>query len=426
MQPKHPLDDEAALALIQWLIERGTGGASETDLLAHLCERLVAAGIPLLRVVVAADLLHPTLDAQGFRWQRGGTIATEQYYRLGQREIEEQWLHSPFAYMLDRSVKSLRRRLDQGYELGEFPILDRLKAEGATDYLAFMVPVGDTLRLGDTAGLAGSWTIDRPGGYYPEELAFLDRIVPALALAFHALAMAETARTLLRTYLGVDAADRVLKGNIVRGRAETIQAVIWYSDLAGFTRIADTTEQESVLELLNEYAERLVDIIEAQGGHVLKFIGDGILAIFPGEDREKACADALDAVLAAEAAVAALNEGRRGRGATTTDFYVCLHAGDVLYGNFGGRSRLDFTVLGPAVNEASRMSALCRSLEQRVVTSAGFAEAAGERRSQLVSLGRYALRGVARPQELFTIDRTAPAPGPSILHTGEQPSRPSG
>ena len=228
--------------------------------------------------------------------------------------------------------------------------------------------------------------------------------MPELTLAFMLLTINRTARTLLQTYLGSDAAERVLAGNIVRGRAEPIRAVVWFSDLVGYTRISDSLGADGVLALLNDYAEAQVEEIETHGGHVLKFMGDGILAIFPDADTTLACKQALDAAAKLRHRIAALNVQRKATGLPVTDTHLALHVGELLYGNVGSRRRLDFTVLGSAVNEASRIEALCNSLDQPVIVSWAFAEAAGESRKLLVSLGRYAMKGIARPQELFTLD----------------------
>jgi adenylate cyclase len=253
-------------------------------------------------------------------------------------------------------------------------------------------------------GLVISYQTDREGGFEEAELGLLRRLTRSFALACKALASVHTGRWLLETYLGADPSRRVLDGAIVRGKAEPVEAVLWYSDLQGFTRIADTAPRDQVLELLNRYADCLVSTIGAHGGEVLKFIGDGILAMFPlGEDHP--CGRALDAAEAALRNIDELNGRRRGEGLPWTDVHLALHVGEVLYGNIGSRERLDFTVVGPAVNEVARIEAMCRSLDQRVVTSSAFAAAAaGDARSRLVSLGRYALRGVRRPEELFTID----------------------
>jgi adenylate cyclase len=206
----------------------------------------------------------------------------------------------------------------------------------------------------------------------------------------------------METYLGRDAARRVLSGRIVRGIAERIDAVVWFSDLRGFTRITDASP-DLVIPLLNDYADAIVSAIQEQGGDVVKLIGDGVLAIFTAEDRARACNAALSAAVAARRDVAALKKRRAAEGKPVTDMYLGLHVGEVFYGNVGSRERLDFTVVGPAVNEASRIAAMCRSADQPVLISAAFADV-GDIRRRLVSVGRYALRGVSHAQELFTLD----------------------
>ena len=209
-------------------------------------------------------------------------------------------------------------------------------------------------------------------------------------------------RTLMETYLGRDAGQRVLRGRIVRGIAERIDAVVWFSDLRGFTRITDT-EPEQVISLLNDYSDVIVSTIQEHGGDVLKLIGDGTLAIFTAETRPQACSAALAAAIAARQGVAELNKRRSAQEKPVTDMYLGLHVGEVFFGNVGSRERLDFTVLGPAVNEASRIAAMCRSVDQPILLSAAFADV-GEMKHRLLSVGRYALRGVSRPREVFTID----------------------
>ena len=208
--------------------------------------------------------------------------------------------------------------------------------------------------------------------------------------------------TLMQTYLGRDAGRRVLSGRIMRGVADRIDTVLWFSDLRGFTRITDMTPKQ-IIPLLNDYADVIVSAIHEQGGDVLKFMGDGVLAIFTADDRTRACNAALAAAVAARRGVAELNQRRTAAGLPITDMYLGLHVGEVLYGNVGSTERLDFTVVGPAVNEVSRIAAMCRSAEQPMLVSAAFAEI-GSNRGRLVSVGRYALRGVSGAQELFTLD----------------------
>jgi adenylate cyclase len=191
----------------------------------------------------------------------------------------------------------------------------------------------------------------------------------------------------------------------VRGIAERMDAVVWFSDLRGFTRITDTAPEHAI-PLLNDYSDAIVSAIHEHGGDALKLIGDGTLAIFTAEDRKHACGAALAAAVAARKAIEELNRRRVADGKPATDMYLGLHVGEVFYGNVGSRERLDFTVIGPAVNEASRIAAMCRSVDQPVLMSSAFAAVGGIKR-RLVSVGRYALRGVAHPQELFTLDPDA-------------------
>jgi len=413
MSPEtHGTDDLHRLEhdLLRWLVQRGLEAHNEAEVLDGLCARLVAGGVPIWRAATGLDLLHPLIDARGCRWLRGEGILKEDYGRRPGNALDDdpEWRASPFYHLLFASnAPELRRRLEAGYRVGEFPLLDALRDQGATDYVAFSI--GHGARFGRVSGLLCSFQTDRPGGFLERELDLLRALVPALALAFKSITAVETTRTLATTYLGADAAARVLDGAIARGMTETVRAVLWYSDLEGFTRIADTVAGPALLALLNEYAETVVTSVHAYGGQVLKFIGDGILAMFPlrGDAAAAPCARALDAAQATLSGVDALLRERARTDRLATDVHVALHVGEVLYGNIGSPDRLDFTVVGPAVNEVSRIEALCRSLEQRVIVSSAFAAEAGPARGRLVSLGRYALKGVRRPEELFTLDPDA-------------------
>jgi adenylate cyclase len=398
-------EERAKREIGEWIVSATLAGTNEVAILTGIGERLNAAGVSLVRVSVATDLLDPTFDGRGVRWLRDEGGVEETFERNDEGTIvSEDFPQSPFGFLLRSGQPTLRRRLDSTYRRGEFQMLDKFQDHGATDYLAFSVRVGETIRLGVGEGITASWTTDAPDGFRGTQVELLAGIMPALTLAFMLRTTHRDARTLLTTYLGRHAADRVLAGNIVRGRAEPIRAVVWFSDLVGFTRISDNASADQVLALLNDYAQAQVEEIEAHGGHVLKFIGDGILAIFPDDDTTIACARALDAAAKMRQRIAALNVRRAASDLPVTDTHLALHAGELLYGNLGGPRRLDFTVLGSAVNEAARIEALCASLDQTVVVSWAFAEAAGEARSRLVSLGRYAMKGIARPQELFTLD----------------------
>jgi len=387
-----------------WIVHAAVAGDGEAEILAGVCDRLNAAGLSLVRASLACALFDPMFDARAVRWirQRGGYEET--FPRDNQDWSAENWDRSPFRALIESGERVLRRRLDATYVQGEFPLLDRFQREGATDYVALIWAVGKGVLLGGGEGLAASWSTDAPAGFTEAQIELLSHLLPALTLVMMFRTNIQGARTLITTYLGSDAAQRVLAGNIVRGRADPIRAVVWHSDLVGYTRISDHESAATVLALLNDYAEAQVEQIEAHGGHVLKFIGDGILAIFPQDDTALACRSALDAAVGLRDRIAALNQRRSAAGLPVTDTHIALHLGELLYGNLGSARRLDFTVLGPAVNEAARIEALCGSLEQPIIVSSAFAEAAGDARSRLVSLGRYAMKGVGRPQELFTVD----------------------
>jgi len=394
----------AAEDIVAWSVGVGLDGLDQGELVARYCDRLVAAGVPLWRASVGADTLHPLIASQGHRWLAGEGVREEFFRRARNPEGEKAWRESPWFWLIENGEGQMRRRLARGEGTNEFPLLAGLAAQGATDYWARIVAFGDGNNLGAVHGLASSWTTREAAGFAEPDLALINATLPAFALAFKASIAAGTARTLATTYLGRDAAERILRGEIDRGQVKTVPTVLWFSDLTGFTRIADTLPREQLIDLLNAYADCLVGVVHDHQGEVLKFMGDGILAVFNGAKGD-ACGRALDAAQAARSAIARRNRERSAAGLPVTAFTLALHEGEVLSGNVGSQERLDFTVIGPAVNELSRIQAMSRSLDQPVLVSASFAAACGDQRERLVSLGRYALRGVGRPQELFTLDR---------------------
>jgi adenylate cyclase len=400
---------DAAEEIVAWTVNAGLEGLDQAELIAGYCERLVLAGVPLWRASIGADTLHPLIVAQGHRWLAGEGVEEEYYARESNPEADREWRESPWYQMVTSGELHMRRRLAAGEGSNEFPILAGLAAQGGTDYWSRIVPFGKRRTIGETRGLATSWTTRDAGGFADSDLDLIDATLSAFALSFKATMAIDTAGVLVATYLGQDAAARILRGEIDRGQVKTVTTVLWFSDLVGFTRIADTLPREQLLELLNAYADCLVGVVHAHGGEVLKFMGDGILAVFSG-DEGHACARALNAAAAARSAIARLNRERAAAGLAVTGFTLALHEGEVLSGNVGSQERLDFTVIGPAVNEVSRIQALSRSLDQPILISASFAACCGQERARLVSVGRYALRGVGRPQELFTLDLSEPEP----------------
>jgi adenylate cyclase len=407
--------NEAVFAeLSEWLTQAGLAGTSETDIVSGFCDRCVAGGLPLARALLFIDTLHPVHEGRLFRWGYGpGESPLLEYGRTSPdalaasgsqpRDVEaaQRWRDSPHYKMLQTGDSFLRRRVNAATK-DEFPVLSDFLAAGITDYVAIINRFAPQGIIGEMDGVYSSWATRVPDGFSDGQVAALERIAPYLALALKSVSLARMTATLMETYLGRDAGRRVLGGRIVRGIAERIDAVVWFSDLRGFTRITDTTPEQAI-PLLNDYSDAIVSAIHEHGGDVLKLIGDGTLAIFTAEDRAHACDAALSAAIAARARVDELNGRREAEGKPKTHMYLGLHVGEVFYGNVGSRERLDFTVIGPAVNEASRIAAMCRSVDQPVLMSSAFADVGGINR-RLVSVGRYALRGVAHPQELFTLD----------------------
>jgi adenylate cyclase len=402
--------------LLAWLTQAGLAGTPETDIISVFCERCVAAGIPLSRAHVAIDTLHPVHEGRLFRWGYPNEPLVHEYGRTSLEGLDvsgavsldaqatDVWRRGPFYNMLQTGASLLRRRLNAATK-DEFSMLADWLVAGMTDYVAITTRFAEKGVIGEMDAVYSSWGTKASEGFNDSQIATLEHLVPHLALAIKSVSLTHMTRTLMETYLGRDAGQRVLSGRIVRGVAERIDAVVWFSDLRGFTHITDTTP-EQVIPLLNDYSDVIVSAIHEHGGDVLKLVGDGTLAIFTAEDRTHACTAALSAAIAARAGIATLNKRREANGKPVTDMYLGLHVGEVFYGNVGSRERLDFTVIGPAVNEVSRIAAMCRSIDQPALMSSAFANVDAVKR-RLVSVGRYALRGVSHPQELFTFDPDA-------------------
>jgi adenylate cyclase len=310
--------------LCAWLTEAGLAGVAESDILVGFCERCVAAGIPIDRTQVFIDTLHPVHEGRLFRWHPDEAPMVE-YGRTNPEVIAvsasaydltavENWVGSPFYRMLQTGESLLRRRLDAA-SADDFAVLPALVAAGMTDYIAMITRFADEGIIGEMDGVYSSWATRLREGFDDRHIAALARVVPFLAIAIKSVSLVRMTRTLMETYLGRDPGRRVLAGRIARGLAEEIDAVVWFSDLAGFTRITDTTP-EQVIPLLNDYSDAIVSAIHEHGGDVLKLIGDGTLAIFAAQDRAHACDAALTAALAARRKVAETKQQAGGRGQT--------------------------------------------------------------------------------------------------------------
>jgi adenylate cyclase len=380
-------------AVVDWLVEGAPPAKLPQDVLLHLCRRLVACGLPLYRVAVFVTTLHPNVAGRGFFWRenRDEVEVAEASFAMLQSGL---YLNNPIHLVLSGRTEVRRPICDGGCPM-DFPLLEDLRGEGVTDY--FAMPLEFT--HGEIH--ACSYTTRREGGFSEAEIAALRRIRPALARVAEIYALIRTARNLLDAYLGRQAGEKVLRGQIKRGDGQELHAVIWFCDLRNSTPLADSMSREAFLQLLNEYFECMLDPVLARGGEVLRFIGDAALAIFPaGQETAIACSRALEAAREAIARMAALNARRESFGAPPLGFGIGLHLGDVMYGNIGTPTRIEFTVIGAAANEAARIESLCKRLNTSLVVSE---QVVRHLPGSWKPLGRHALRGVGEPAALFTL-----------------------
>jgi adenylate cyclase len=376
--------------VIDWLIQGAPTARRAQDVLAELCDRLLACGLPLHRVAVFVTTLHPDVMGRRFLWRRGEEVEiSEAPYDMIQSDT---YRRSPVPIVFERG-EAIRRRIEDPDCLNDYAIVEELRAEGVTDYLIQPMPFTN----GEVHAI--SWTTQRPGGFSDADIAALEAVQLPLARLVEIYALRRIAITLLSTYVGRGAGERILQGRIRRGDIERIHAVILLSDLRDFTTLSDRMPGEAVIRLLNGYFDCLVPAIAAHGGEVLKFVGDGLLGIFPvADDPAAACHAALAAAADAGAALAQTNAERAESGEPRLRYGLALHVGDVLYGNIGSARRLDFTTIGPAVNLTARLETLARDLGRDLVASAAFAGYCPE---SLTSLGPFRLRGFREPQEVF-------------------------
>lgn len=398
-----------------WLLSAGLDDTAPENLVSDFCDRAVEAGLPIQRVFIGMATLHPLVRARGYTWQQGqGLVGNDAMPHRDPDDEPEAWSASPLRHMLSREVYEMRRRLVGPEAEFDFPVLKEFAEQGMTDWTAFAHSFGwafqNAHHITDRyagIGMISSFTTTRPQGFDDDHLTRLRRLVRLLALAIKAAMLTQLTRDLTASYIGGDAAQRVLNGAIRRGQAEKVEAVILYADLRGFTALADRLAIEPLVGTLNAYFDCLGPAIESRGGQVLKFLGDGLLASFQLSEAHNAaesCTAALEAAREALACVAALNIKRQDEGLPVLELDIALHMGTVMYGNVGTGTRLDFTLIGPAVNEAARLENLCGSLGRNLLASASFAGAAGEQ-AGLASLGRHALRGVAEPREVFGLQQ---------------------
>ncbi|HEX4411514.1 MAG TPA: adenylate/guanylate cyclase domain-containing protein [Xanthobacteraceae bacterium] len=379
-------------AIGAWLLgdaRRITSGLGAVDEYAW---RLCAAGIPLLRVSIHVGTLHPQYLGAALIWWRdtGRSILV-----MIKHEITDL---IPYEVNPVRRVReggeTLRRHLDVPDDQFDFEVLHELKERGGTDYLA--LPIGGV--YGPSSYMV-TYVADRPGGFTDAQIADLEKLNPRLSVLIDMHSQRHVAENVLKAYLGSHTGPRVLAGHIRRGTGEAVQAVLWSSDLRSFTRLSDHGPPDKVIAILDRAFDAQAHAISGHGGEILKFIGDGLLAIFPVDSEDaakKAAAGAMAAAAEALEAVHALDHELPGEPALK--MVIALHYGTVIYGNIGAADRLDFTVIGPAVNLLSRVETVAKSLNVHLAVSDDFARIYGQK---LHSLGVHQLRGLDQPHELF-------------------------
>jgi adenylate cyclase len=393
-----PICDTSAIAA--WLTDGARPATQPQQILAELCERLLACGVPLWRVAVFVRTLHPQVMGRRIIWRPGTAL-----------EISE----APFelldsAAFLDNPIprvyatgEAIRRKLEGPASALDFPVLDELRAEGVTDY--FATPLFFT----DGTIHVATWTTRQPGGFSNAEIAGLERVIAPLARVTEIYALRRTATNLLDTYVGRSPGERILAGHIRRGDIEEIHAAIWLSDMRGFTALADRMPPRELIDLLNRYFDCQVPAILDHRAEVLKFMGDGLLAIFPiaddNRDADEVCCRTLAAARQVRANVAELSEAIGVENLAALRFGLALHVGEVLYGNIGGGNRLDFTCIGPAVNLAARIEKLTSQLRRTVLASGEFA---GHCPHEFTVVDQFALRGFSATQLVFGLEDETP------------------
>jgi adenylate cyclase len=379
--------------IVDWLIEGSRPATDPAHWLGLVCRRMLARGLRLHRVAVFVRPLHPNVAARAYYW-RHDSEAVERDDGDHDFMATEEARTSPIrAVQVTRH--EIRRRLSQPDTPIDFPVLEELRAAGVTDYL--ITP----LEFLNGEVHAMSFASRSAGGFSDGEIAALQRLKPALTRMVEIFGLARKAGNILDAYLGRQAGAKVLQGQIRRGDVEKIQAAIWFCDLRGSTALADAMEPREFLALLNDYFERVLGPVLERDGQVLHFIGDGALAIFPVEDHAAGAATrALDAATDSIARMDELNKRREQAGSVRLGFGIGLHLGDMLYGNMGTSTRIAFSVVGAAVNEAARIEGLCKRLGAQLLVSERFARQTGR---DWRSLGRHELAGVGETMELFTL-----------------------
>nr|WP_245440581.1 adenylate/guanylate cyclase domain-containing protein [Rhizobium phaseoli] len=385
---------------IQWLIEQGITCEHIGELVSGLCERLIQDGFPIWRASIRMPSLHPMYRGVSASFVRGGATILENAEHGS--ETERNFEKTPIFYLLSRDESRGRWNLAKGEGL-HYSELNEFARGGGTDHVIsiFEFPKEVALR-----GLGFSLTSDAPGGFSDGQLEVIEQLLPALGLAAYRVAVSKTATEILAVYTGAKTSARILAGETQRGMGGSINAAILLADLRDFTALTEVYDPGEIVGFLNEHFDLIDRHVEENSGEILKFMGDSVLAIFPtdAEDSKKACLAALASAKNLLKANEVLNRERTLNGGPDIGVDVVLHVGEVFYGNVGARGRLDFTVIGRAVNEASRLEKLCGTLGENLLMSESFAKTCTVASEYL---GSFDLRGVSKRADVFRLADTA-------------------
>jgi len=382
---------DAIADLNYWMMTKGRCSGDPIEVVSHFCSSLTEAGVPLWRVNVGQRFANPLLIAWGVVWTPEGT---ETYDVTHARMLTDGYVGSAFEYILEnqRPLHKSLRGLDP--EKDHISYMEFAEA-GGTDYYATLLDYGDGSQHGCT------FATQDLDGFAPEHLELIEEAKPGLSSALEPVTMRKSTQSLLRTYLGTGPSEAVWNGTIKRGERRTLEAVVMFTDLRGFTALSEGSTEEEILDALDGYFEVVVQAVEEKGGDVLKFMGDGILSVFAipsaGEHNHK-CRQAALAAMSVLTEIATLNRTRASAGQPQLDIGIGINAGRVSYGNIGSPGRLDFTVLGSAVNVASRIEGLTKTVGDRVLATAAVADAAPD---LFAERGRYEVRGLNQPIDIF-------------------------
>jgi adenylate cyclase len=382
-----------------WLLDETLHDPDIIRLFEALCLRLNAAGIPLERGSVNWPTLHPLFRAEQIYWHRGEAV--QHFQTLHAEGFSEAFLSSPFYHAMTNNLPRLRRRLEGPEALADFPVLVEFRDKGFTDYLLtstdFHIARVKSV-LGREVGIMASWATRRPGGFSDADIVALTRIQKAFAVACHGSIQKRVMESLADTFVGPTAARRILAGETRLGDGDEIRAVVWYADLRGSTWLSSNMPAADYLAYLRDYYACTADSAIAEGGEVLDFIGDAVLAIFPVRGDLGGPEAVQAATRATEAALDRLAAYRAREGVRDMQFSISLAMGPMMYGNIGVASRLSFSAIGPAVNAVTRIDDLSKSLGRAVLVTADIAAVEPER---WVAIGEHRLVDVDEPVRLF-------------------------